>query len=65
MFLSQYCIKFRRLDPVQQQNIIVVNNNINNKEKDDNDNNDDDGDGDDITVPPIQYHDIARAGTFH
>ena len=32
---------------------------------DDNDDDDDDDDDDDITIPLIQYHDIARADAFH
>ena len=59
MFLSRYCIEFRTLDSVQQQNIIRVHNSI----KEENDNKDDNDD--DSTIPPIQYHDIARAGAPH
>ena len=55
VFLSWYCIKFGKLDPVQQQNMMGVDNNINNKEEED-------GDDDDITVPPIEYHNIAKTG---
>ena len=42
VFLSRYCIKFQRLDPVQQQNIIDIDNNSNKEEGDD-----------DSTIPPI------------
>ena len=74
VFLLQYCIEFRKLDLVQQQNIIGVSNNIDEakeeedvkEEDDDSTNNDDDNDDDDdITISPIRYHDIARAGAFH
>ena len=74
VFLSRYCTEFRKLNSVQQQNIIGIPNNVDindgngNGDSDDDvddDDNDDDDDDDHITVPPIQYHDIVRAGAFH
>ena len=59
----RYCIEFQKLDPVQQQNIIRVPNNIDNNSGGDKE--DDDVDDDDSTIPPILYHDIAKASNAH
>ena len=61
----RYCINFRKLDSVQQQNIIGVNNNFDNEEEEEDNDDDDENDVDHITLPPIGYHYVARAGDFH